>query len=71
MSAKLFLKRGRAKAVWLGHPWVFSGAIARVAGNPAPGAEVQLVTDRGEFVARGLFNPFSNIQLRLYGWDAE
>ena len=30
--------------------------------------EVALVTDRGEFVARGLFNPLSNIQVRLYSW---
>lgn len=27
------------------------------------------MSDRGEFVARGLFNPHSNIQVRLYGWD--
>lgn len=38
-------------------------------GEPAVGAEVALVTEHGEFVARGLFNPLSNIQVRLYSWD--
>ena len=64
------LKPRRAQPFFARHPWVFSGAIARVEGEPAPGAEVALVTEHGEFVARGLFNAQSNIQVRLYGWDA-
>lgn len=53
------------------HPWVFAGAIHRVKGDPAPGAEVRLVSDDGQFIARGLFNPHSNIRVRLYGWNEE
>jgi 23S rRNA (cytosine1962-C5)-methyltransferase len=68
---QVILKPRRAQPFFGRHPWVFSGAIARVAGDPPPGAEVDLVTDRGEFVARGLFNPQSNIQVRLYSWDAD
>ncbi|HTI51287.1 MAG TPA: class I SAM-dependent rRNA methyltransferase [Planctomycetaceae bacterium] len=68
---QVVLKSRRAQPFFGRHPWVFSGAIARVASEPAPGAEVALVTDRGEFVARGLFNPLSNIQVRLYSWDAD
>jgi 23S rRNA (cytosine1962-C5)-methyltransferase len=68
---QVVLKARRAQPFFGRHPWVFSGAIARIAGEAPPGAEVDLVTDRGEFVARGLFNPLSNIQVRLYSWDAE
>jgi 23S rRNA (cytosine1962-C5)-methyltransferase len=66
---QVVLKPRRAQPFFGRHPWVFSGAIARVAGAPSAGDEVTLVTDRGEFVARGLFNPLSNIQVRLYSWD--
>ena len=68
---KVILKPRRAQPFFARHPWVFSGAIARIEGEPAAGAEVALVTEHGEFVARGLFNPISNIQVRLYGWDAQ
>jgi 23S rRNA (cytosine1962-C5)-methyltransferase len=68
---RVVLKPRRAQPFFARHPWVFSGAVARVEGDPQPGAEVALVTEHGEFVARGLFNPLSNIQVRLYGWEAE
>jgi 23S rRNA (cytosine1962-C5)-methyltransferase len=68
---RVVLKPRRAQPFFARHPWVFSGAVARVEGDPQPGAEVVLVTEHGEFVARGLFNPLSNIQVRLYGWEAE
>ncbi len=68
---KVFLKPRRAQPFFARHPWVFSGAVARAEGNPAPGAEVALVTEHGEFIARGLYNPSSNILVRLYGWDPQ
>lgn len=68
---QVILKPRRAQPFFGRHPWVFSGAIARVSGEPPAGAEVALVTEHGEFVARGLFNPLSNIQVRLYSWDQE
>src|SRR6185369_13569726 len=68
---QVILKPRRALPFFGRHPWVFSGAIHRVAGEPAAGAEVAVVSDKKEFIARGLFNPQSNIQVRLYSWDAE
>jgi 23S rRNA (cytosine1962-C5)-methyltransferase len=67
---RVVLKPRRAQPFFARHPWVFSGAVARVEGDPAAGAEVALVTEHGEFVARGLYNPLSNIQVRLYSWEA-
>ncbi len=60
----------RAQPFFGRHPWVFAGAIASVTGDPAPGDEVALVSDKREFIARGLFNPHSGIRVRLYNWDA-
>ena len=65
------VKRRRALPFFSGHPWVFAGAIDRIDGDPAPGEEVVLQTHDGEFIARGLYNPASNIRVRLYSRDAD
>lgn len=61
----------RARPFYGRHPWVFAGAIARVAGDPADGAEVDLVSHAGHFVGRGLWNSQSKIRVRLYSWSAD
>lgn len=65
---KVILKKRRALPFFSRHPWVFAGAIDRAEGTLAAGDEVQLVSDRGKFIARGLYNPNSNIRVRLYSW---
>ena len=35
------------------HPWVFSGAIARINGNPEEGEVVEIYTSQREFIAKG------------------
>lgn len=66
---QIVLKPRRAQPFFGRHPWVFSGAVARIGGAPAAGDEVALVNEHGEFIARGLFNRKSNIQVRLYSWN--
>ena len=56
---------GRDKAVSEGHPWVFSGAVATVDGDPAPGAVVRVVDSRDAFIAWGHISPASRIRVRL------
>lgn len=68
---RVTLKPRRALPFFSGHPWVFAGAIAGVQGHPAPGAEVSVHAVDGKFIARGLFNPDSNIRVRLYNWQAD
>ncbi|WP_020468675.1 class I SAM-dependent rRNA methyltransferase [Zavarzinella formosa] len=53
------------------HPWVFAGAVERTEGSPADGDEVNLVTNAGKFVARGLYNSRSKIVTRLYSWEPD
>ncbi len=53
------------------HPWIFSGAIARVVGDPEPGAEVDVRDAEGAYLGRGLYNPKSQIRVRLYSSEDE
>jgi 23S rRNA (cytosine1962-C5)-methyltransferase len=66
---RILLKPGREKSVLHRHPWVFSGAIARVEGDPAPGAVVDVADASGHFLARGTYSPRSQIRVRLCTWD--
>jgi 23S rRNA (cytosine1962-C5)-methyltransferase len=67
--ASIHLKPGREKSVRQGHPWIFSGAIARVEGNPAVGDSVGVRTAQGELIGRAAFSPLSNIRARMWTWD--
>jgi 23S rRNA (cytosine1962-C5)-methyltransferase len=68
---RVILLPRRARPFYGRHPWVFPGAIAAVEGDPADGAEVDLLSHAGHFVARGLYNSRSKIRVRLYSWTPE
>lgn len=51
------------------HPWVYQGAVERVDGSPQAGDCVAVHAHDGKFIAWGLFNPASNILIRLYSWN--
>ena len=63
------LKPGREKPVRQGHPWIFSGAIARLPAQVADGAVADVASSEGEWLARGYVNRRSQIQVRLLTWD--
>ncbi|MGM0574976.1 MAG: class I SAM-dependent rRNA methyltransferase [Myxococcota bacterium] len=65
-SIRVELKRGRSKPLWLGHPWVFSGAIHRVEGPVGDtGGPCVVEDDRGNVVGTGFYNPHAQIAVRL------
>ncbi|MGN0054747.1 MAG: class I SAM-dependent rRNA methyltransferase [Bacteroides sp.] len=47
------LKSGKEESLKRFHPWVFSGAIARINGNPEEGEVVEIYTSQREFIAKG------------------
>lgn len=51
------------------HPWVFSGAVAKMQGNPGPGATVGLWSATGEFLAVAAYSPESQIVARAWDWQ--
>jgi 23S rRNA (cytosine1962-C5)-methyltransferase len=65
----LQLKKGREKPVLNRHPWVFSGAIQQVKGQPEPGDLVDIVSAKGEWLGRSYYNPHSQIRARILTWD--
>jgi 23S rRNA (cytosine1962-C5)-methyltransferase len=71
MNPRVVLLPRRARPFYGRHPWVYAGAVAAVEGEPADGAEVDLVSHTGNFVARGLYNSQSKIRVRLYSWSPE
>jgi 23S rRNA (cytosine1962-C5)-methyltransferase len=66
--AQAILKPRKARPFYGRHPWVLDSAIARIDGDPADGDVVDLLSDAGKFIARGLFNSRSRIRVRLYTW---
>jgi 23S rRNA (cytosine1962-C5)-methyltransferase len=66
--SQIVLKPRSAGPLVRRHPWVLDSAIQRIEGTPADGDVVDLVSSRGEFVARGVFNSRSRIHVRLYTW---
>ncbi len=70
MLTTVVLQQGRERPVLAQHPWIFSGAIARISGKPADGDEVDVCTADGDWVARGTWSSASQIRVRLFTWDA-
>jgi 23S rRNA (cytosine1962-C5)-methyltransferase len=69
--SKLWLKRGREKSLLRKHPWVFSGAIERVQGEPKPGDTVEIVDAAGAFLALAAYSPASQIRARVWSFEPE
>jgi 23S rRNA (cytosine1962-C5)-methyltransferase len=51
------------------HPWIFSGAIARVNGTPAPGDPVRVLSSSGSALGTGAYSPTSQIRVRMWSFD--
>ena len=68
---RIVLKKGKEKPLLRGHPWVFSGAVARLEGDPQPGDTADLYASNGQFLGRGHVNPNSQILLRILTHEKE
>ena len=68
---KIILKPGREKSLLRRHPWIFSGAIHHVEGEPASGATVDLFSAKGDFLARAAYSPNSQIRARVWTFADE
>ena len=65
------LKKGREKSLKRRHPWLFSGAIEKVAGKPGPGDTVDIKDASGKLQARGAYSPKSQIRARVWTFNPE
>lgn len=67
---KVYLKPGKEESLKRFHPWVFSGAIARVEGEPEEGEIVDVYTSKKEFIACGHFQ-IGSIAVRVLSFVQE
>jgi len=65
--SRITLKKGKDQSVRRYHPWIFSGAIATVAGSPAEGDVVEVSASDGTYLATGHWSPGS-IAVRIFSF---
>ena len=61
---KITLRKTRETRVRSGHPWLYASEIERVGGESAAGV-AEVYSAKGTFLARALYNPASQIALRI------
>ena len=66
----IVIKPGKEKNLLRHHPWVFSGAMED-SSVPSQSGVCRVVTSEGRFIAWGIFDPKSHIQLRLLSWKED
>ena len=71
MTAKAILRPGREKRVYTLHPWIFRSDIDCLEGRFTPGEVVDILSSKGRFLAKGFYNPNSQIALRIMTWKDE
>ncbi|MFN4145526.1 MAG: class I SAM-dependent rRNA methyltransferase [Runella sp.] len=69
MNIKVYLKPQRDEAARRFHPWVFSGAIARIEGIPQDGDIVAVCDARGQTIALGHFH-HGSIAVKIFAFEA-
>jgi 23S rRNA (cytosine1962-C5)-methyltransferase len=67
----IVLKPGREKSLLRHHPWIFSGAIERVEGDPGPGETVEILTGERDCLGIGAYSPHSQIRVRVWTFQAD
>ncbi|HEY3289049.1 MAG TPA: 23S rRNA (cytosine(1962)-C(5))-methyltransferase RlmI, partial [Anaerolineae bacterium] len=70
-APSVILKSGRDKSVRARHPRLFAGALKQVLGRPKDGSAVDVCTNNGEWLARGIINQQAQIAVRLLTWEQD
>ena len=51
------------------HPWIFSQALLSIPDGIPPGEPMRLMSENGAFLALGYFSSYSQIAVRVWGYD--
>lgn len=68
MYKNLYLRRGKEESLKRFHPWIFSGAIHHIEGEPEEGEVVRVLTAEGKFIAVGHWQ-IGSIAVRVLDFD--
>jgi len=69
--ATVILKPGREESIRRRHPWVFAGAVKTIKGHAHHGGTVEVVSSRGERLARGAYSDRSQIRVRIWSFNPD
>ena len=69
--ADILLKTNREKSVKRNHPWIFSGAIQKIYGNPSLGETVKIISADGEELGFAAYSPNSSITARMWNFNTQ
>ena len=67
--AQLILKAGKERSLLRRHPWIFEGAVARLAGRAQSGDTVEVVDETGRLLGRAAWSPDSRIRARMWSFN--
>jgi 23S rRNA (cytosine1962-C5)-methyltransferase len=67
----VILKKAADNFIKRKHPWIFSGAIEKVEGNPSNGETVQIFTSNKTPIGHGSYSPSSQIRVRVWSFNPE
>ncbi len=65
---QVILKSGKDQSLRRYHPWIFSGAIKKMIGNPKDGDIVKVFDNKGEFLAMGHYQ-VGSIAVRVLSFE--
>lgn len=65
----ILLNTGREKTILRRHPWIFSGALKSVVGDPEPGATVEVRSADNTLLGHAAWSPESQICGRVWSFD--
>ena len=71
MTVRLILTKGREKSLLRRHPWIFSGAVARMEGKAQRGETIDVCDSQGKWLARAAYSPDSQIRARVWSWQPD
>ena len=66
----LYLLKNKEESLRRFHPWVFSGAVQRIEGQPQEGERLRVLTSQGEFIAIGHWQ-IGSIAVRVLTFEDE
>jgi 23S rRNA (cytosine1962-C5)-methyltransferase len=71
MTKRIILRKGKEEPVLRFHPWVFSGAVKVIEGQPEDGDWVEVCSADGRYLASGHYQKEGSISVRILSWERE
>lgn len=68
---KVLLKKGKEKSILRFHPWVFTGAIEGIVGNPDDGEIVEIYSNDKNYLASGFFQSEGSIAVKIFSFEKD